>query len=103
MGGSRTNRRQLRRITERSESPNVTVRVLPFDTDDFAGNGYSMLYLHGPVPQLDTVQIDTAHRGEFFGTESHLLQYRRRYERVLATALPPAESRDLITRLAREL
>ncbi|MEE1829521.1 helix-turn-helix domain-containing protein [Streptomyces sp. SP17KL33] len=103
VGGSRTNRQQLQQITERSESANVTVRVLPFDTDDFAGNGYSMLYLHGPVPQLDTVQIDTAHRGEFFGTESHLLQYRRRYERVLATALPPAESRDLITRLAREL
>ncbi|WP_149829938.1 helix-turn-helix domain-containing protein [Streptomyces tailanensis] len=103
VGGRRTALRQLEQVLERSERANVTVRVLPFDTEEFAGNAYSMLYLHGPVPQLDTVQIDTAHRGEFFNAESHLMQYQRRYERVLATALPPTESRDLITRIARDL
>jgi transcriptional regulator with XRE-family HTH domain len=102
VGGRRTARRQLEQVMERSELANVTVRVLPFDTEEFVG-GYPMLYLHGPVPQLDTVQIDTAHRGEFFSSTSHLMQYQWRYERVLATALPPKESQDLITRIAREL
>lgn len=103
VGGRNTARAQLREILERSELANVTVRVLPFDTEDFAGSGYSMLYLHGPVPQLDTVQIDTAHDGELFDAESRLRQYRQRYERVAATALAPDASRDLITRITHEL
>lgn len=103
VGGRDTTRTQLKRLLERSDAANVTVRVLPFDTDDFAGTGYSMLYLHGPVPRLDTVQIDTGHDSEFFDAEARLLQYRRRYERVTAAALPVAESRDLIARIAHEL
>lgn len=103
VGGREATRTQLKRLLERSDAANVTVRVLPFDTDDFAGTGYSMLYLHGPVPQLDTVQIDTGHDSEFFDAEARLLQYRRRYERVTAAALPVAESRDLIARIAHEL
>ncbi|MPY64171.1 Scr1 family TA system antitoxin-like transcriptional regulator [Streptomyces spongiae] len=103
VGGRDTAQAQLRQILERSELANVTVHVLPFDAEDFAGTGYSMLYLHGPVPQLDTAQIDTAHRGELFDAESRLKQYQQRYERVAAAALPPAESRDLINRIAREL
>ncbi|MEE1765832.1 Scr1 family TA system antitoxin-like transcriptional regulator [Streptomyces sp. SP18BB07] len=103
VGGREATRAQLKRLLERSDAANVTVRVLPFDTDDFAGTGYSMLYLHGPVPQLDTVQIDTGHDSEFFDAEARLLQYRRRYERVAAAALPVAESRDLIARVAHEL
>ncbi|MER6014959.1 helix-turn-helix domain-containing protein [Streptomyces bluensis] len=103
VGGRDTARAQLKQIVERSELANVTVRVLPFDTEDFAGSGYSMLYLHGPVPQLDTVQTDTGHDPEFFDAESRLAQYRKRYERVMMAALPPAESRDLIIRIAHEL
>ncbi|MFI1730358.1 DUF5753 domain-containing protein [Streptomyces acidicola] len=103
VGGRHTAQGQLKQILQRAELANVTVRVLPFDTEDFAGTGYSMLYLHGPVPQLDTAQIDTAHRGELFDAESRLRQYRQRYERVAATALAPAESRDLMTRIAQEL
>ncbi|GGZ91378.1 helix-turn-helix domain-containing protein [Streptomyces bluensis] len=103
VGGRGTARAQLKQILERSELANVTVRVLPFDTEDFAGSGYSMLYLHGPVPQLDTVQTDTGHDPEFFDAESRLRQYRKRYERVMMAALPPAESRDLISRIAHEL
>lgn len=103
VGGRNTAQAQLKQILERSELDNVTVRVLPFDTEDFAGSGYSMLYLHGPVPQLDTVQTDTGHHSEFFDAGSHLRQYRKRYERVLAAVLPSAESRNLITRIAHEL
>ncbi|WP_322621541.1 Scr1 family TA system antitoxin-like transcriptional regulator [Streptomyces acidicola] len=103
VGGRDTARTQLKQILERSELDNVTVRVLPFDTEDFAGSGYSMLYLHGPVPQLDTVQTDTGHDPEFFDAESRLRQYRKRYERVMLAALPPAESRDVISRIAHEL
>ncbi|WP_406169786.1 Scr1 family TA system antitoxin-like transcriptional regulator [Streptomyces sp. NBC_00996] len=62
-----------------------------------------MLYLCGPVPPLDTVQIDTGHGGTFFDAESRLKQYRQRYGRVSATALSPRASQDLIARIIQEL
>ncbi|NGO10913.1 hypothetical protein G5C60_25770 [Streptomyces sp. HC44] len=62
-----------------------------------------MLYVHGPVPQLDTVQLDTAHGGEFIGSEPLLKQYRKRYEKVVSTALEPGQSRDFITQILQEL
>ncbi|MGW0704900.1 helix-turn-helix domain-containing protein [Streptomyces sp. NPDC002643] len=103
VGGRKAAQAQLERILAISELNHVTVRVVPFDSEDFAGAGYSMLYIHGPVPQLDTVQIDTGHGGDFFDAESRLKEYRQRYERVSTTALPPDASRDLIARIAHEL
>jgi hypothetical protein len=47
-------RAQLEEILGQSERPNVTVRVIPFDVDGFAGANTSMLYAGGSVPQLDT-------------------------------------------------
>ncbi|GCB48857.1 helix-turn-helix transcriptional regulator [Streptomyces sp. NL15-2K] len=103
VGGRKAARSQLEHILDRSELDHVSVRVVPFDSEDFAGAGYSMLYLHGPVPPLDTVQIDTGHGGTFIDAESRLKQYRQRYDRVSTSALPQTASRDLITRIVREL
>lgn len=103
VGGAKAARAQLERILAVSEQSHVTVRVVPFDSEDFAGSGYSMLYLHGPVPQLDTVQMDTGYESVFLDAESRLKEYRQRFERVSTTALSPAASRDLITRITHEL
>jgi transcriptional regulator with XRE-family HTH domain len=103
VGGSKAVRAQLEHILAVSERSHVTVRVVPFDSEDFAGAGYSMLYLHGPVPQLDTVQMDTGYESVFLDAESRLKEYRQRFERVSTTALSPAASRDLITRITHEL
>ncbi|MFJ2745527.1 helix-turn-helix domain-containing protein [Streptomyces sp. NPDC087440] len=103
VGGRKVAAAQLERILELSELPHVTVRVIPFDTEDFAGAGHSMLYFHGPVPQLDTVQLDTAHGSVFLDAEPRLQQYQERLRRVDGTALKVAESRNLINRIMREL
>ncbi|TQE15126.1 XRE family transcriptional regulator [Streptomyces ipomoeae] len=103
VGGSKAARAQLEHILAVSERSHVTVRVVPFDSEDFAGAGYSMLYLHGPVPQLDTVQMDTGYESVFLDAESRLKEYRQRFERVSTTALSPAASRDLIIRITHEL
>ncbi|MDO0933613.1 DUF5753 domain-containing protein [Streptomyces sp. DG2A-72] len=102
VGGRKAARAQLERILVLSELSHVTVRVVPFDSEDFAGAGYSMLYVHGAVPQLDTVHMDTGHGGDFLDAESRLGEYRQRYERVSTTALPPTASRDLITHIAHD-
>ncbi|MFE0255661.1 DUF5753 domain-containing protein [Streptomyces sp. NPDC059010] len=103
VGGRKTAHAQLERILERSELDHVTVRVLPFAAEDFAGAGHSMDYLHGPVPQLGTVLTETGHSSVFFDAEPLLKQYRKRYDRVAGSALSPAESRDFIVHMLQEL
>lgn len=51
-------RDQLARIIEASEADHITVRVIPFDLDDFSGADSAMVYVGGAMPQLDTVVRD---------------------------------------------
>ncbi|MEU0808254.1 helix-turn-helix transcriptional regulator [Streptomyces sp. NPDC005970] len=95
-------RRQLQYVLEQSERPNITVRVIPFDVDGFGGAGNSMLYAGGPVPKLDTVQLD-ALRMILLDAESQLVRFRLLLDKALGFALPPEESRDLIRRITVEL
>ncbi|WP_455358642.1 helix-turn-helix domain-containing protein [Streptomyces sp. SYSU K21746] len=103
VGGRKAIRAQLDRILDLSELDHVAVQVIPFDSEDFAGAGYSMLYVSGAVPQLDTVQVDTGHGGVFFDAEARLNQYRARYDRTRQSALSERASRDLINRINQEL
>ncbi|MFE7119391.1 helix-turn-helix domain-containing protein [Streptomyces sp. NPDC057654] len=94
-------RRQLLHIVEQSERPQVVVRVVPFDVDGFTRIGNPMLMAGGPVPQLDTVLLDSAHGGVFMDTEAQLDRYRRVISDVEAAALGVVESRDFIHQLAK--
>ncbi len=94
-------RRQLLHILEQAERPQVTVRVVPFDRDDFRISS-SILLLDGPVPQLDTVLLDAPHGGAFLDAEAQLATYRRRIVEVQKAALGVVESRDFIHDLARQ-
>ncbi|WP_065965598.1 helix-turn-helix domain-containing protein [Streptomyces sparsogenes] len=96
-------REQLSFALEQSERPNVTVRVIPFDVDGFGGAGNSMLYVGGPVPKLDTVQIDAVHGSFWMDAESQLAKYQTLLDKAVGSALPVEESRDFIHRLAQEL
>lgn len=100
-GGAATARAQLRHLVEMSEQDNVTVRVIPFGVATFPGSGESADYVFGPVPQLDTVQLDTAHGCQFIEAEAKLANYRELMDRVEGSALKPAESRDFIHNIAR--
>ncbi|NJQ00645.1 Scr1 family TA system antitoxin-like transcriptional regulator [Streptomyces zingiberis] len=75
----------------------------PFDAEDFAGSGYSTLYLSGSVPQLDTVQFDTAHGCNFIDAESKLRRYRALLESMTSSALDPGASQALINDIAEQL
>ncbi|MBT3153017.1 helix-turn-helix transcriptional regulator [Streptomyces sp. CHD11] len=101
-GGPTTVRTQLRHLLDMSELEHVTVRIIPFGKGSFPGTGQSVDYLSGPVPQLDTVQLDTHHGCEFLDAEAQLSKYRSVLDRMEANALKPAESRDLIHRIAQE-
>ncbi|MFE0523154.1 helix-turn-helix domain-containing protein [Streptomyces sp. NPDC058954] len=96
-------RAQLARLLERSEADHVTLRVIPFDLDDFATASSTMTYVGGPVPKLDTVVRDAPHGSVFIDSEAQLNVYRTRFRRVEAVSLDPERSRDFIHNLAKEL
>ncbi|MFF7143430.1 helix-turn-helix transcriptional regulator [Streptomyces nodosus] len=103
VAGRAATRAQLARILDMSEAGHVTVRVIPFALDDFAGAGSTMVHLGGAVPRLDTVVRDAPHGTAFVDSAAQLEHFRMLFRRVKATSLPPEQSRDLIHELAKEL
>lgn len=102
-GGRRIARAQLERLLDISHCPSITLRVIPFALEGVPGHAQSMLYAEGPVPQLDTVQVDTPFGGAFLHTEPDLDKYWRLFRTVSAMALDVEDSRQLIRYIAREM
>jgi transcriptional regulator with XRE-family HTH domain len=96
-------RRQLLHILEQSERPQVTVRVVPFDVDGFTLIGNPVLLAGGPVPQLDTVLLDSVHGGMFVDAEVQLGLYRKVITDVESAALGVVESKNFIHQLAQRV
>lgn len=102
-GGPDVTRGQLKHLLEMSELPRVTVKVIPFGTDYFPSTGQSFDYVEGPVPQLDTVELDTHHGGcQFLDAEALLSKYRAVLDHMESCALGLPESRDFIQNLIRD-
>ncbi|MFJ8541507.1 helix-turn-helix domain-containing protein [Streptomyces sp. NPDC093586] len=102
-GGTEATRHQLLYLAEQSERPDVDVRIIPTGAGDFPGAGHALLYADGEVPELDTVQLDSAHGPDFTGAEAQLTKYRSHLNWMDNAALDPAASRDLVHSAAREL
>jgi transcriptional regulator with XRE-family HTH domain len=103
VGGRATSRAQLTRILELMETEHVTVRVIPFELEEFADITAAMVYAGGAVPRLDTVVRDGPDGAVFVDSEAQLGVFRTLFRRVEATSLDPERSRDLIHRLTKEL
>lgn len=98
-----TSRAQLTHLLEISASEHVTLRIIPFDLEGFAGAGSAMTHAGGPVPKLDTVVRDGPHGAAFIDSETQLAAFRTLFHRVEAVSLAPERSRDLIGKLEKEL
>ncbi|NEA62514.1 helix-turn-helix transcriptional regulator [Streptomyces sp. SID12488] len=102
-GGRDVVRVQLLQLANRSEQDNVTLLVIPFDAGTFPGAGQTVLYAEGPVPQLDTVQIDNSHGPDFLHAEGQLAKYRAHLDWMEGLALSPEASREFIQDIADQL
>ena len=102
-GGTTVARAQLAHLIEMSERENITVVVIPFGAGTFPSSGQPIVYCCGPVPQLDTVQLDTDHGSEFIDAHAQLAMYRTVVDRMEGCALTPAKSRDLMHRVTKEI
>jgi hypothetical protein len=102
-GGRDVARTQLEYLAGASEHDHITLLVIPFSTGGFHGAGQSVLYAEGAVPQLDTVQLDTALGAHFVDAPTPLTNYRSLLDLMERSALTPDESRKLIRSVAGEL
>ncbi|MEV5545522.1 helix-turn-helix transcriptional regulator [Streptomyces sp. NPDC052309] len=102
-GGRKVARGQLEHLLDVSELPHVSLRVLPFAAGAFPGAGQTVVYMEGPVPRLDTVQIDSSHGPEFLHHEAQLSKYRTQLDWMERHALSPTESYALIQDIANQL
>lgn len=102
-GGTDVMRQQLHHMCVMSERDGVEVRVLPVEAGSFPGAGHALLYADGVVPQLDTVQLDSAHGPEFTHAEAQLTKYRAHLRWMDEASLSPSASRDFMRRIARAL
>jgi hypothetical protein len=102
-GDRTTVRAQLQHLNEVSELDHITITVIPFDNGPFHTSGQGIDYFHGPVHQLDTVQLDTDHGAQLMDSPAQLERYHLVLERMQQAGLPQAQSRDFITHLARDL
>ncbi|MEV0910120.1 helix-turn-helix domain-containing protein [Streptomyces hokutonensis] len=99
----RVARGQLEELVRKSEHPGISVRVIPFDVDGFAGASSSLMYAGGRVPTLDTVQRDTPYGSAFLDAAAQLHDMRTLFRKVEEASLDPTRSRDFIHRLSKEL
>ncbi|MEV7418999.1 helix-turn-helix transcriptional regulator [Streptomyces sp. NPDC089919] len=102
-GGPDVTVSQLDYLLEHSERDNLTVRVIPFEVGGFPEAGSSTLYAYGPVPQLDTVQIDTPNGSAFLDAETRLANYRAALDRTEERSYDPERSREFIREMAQQV
>lgn len=102
-GGRKVARAQLEHLLNMSERDSVSLLVIPFEAGAFPGAGQTVNYLEGPVPRLDTAQVDSSHGPEFLYGDAQLSKYRAHLDWMERLALTPNDSRDFIYNLARQL
>ncbi|MBT2383616.1 helix-turn-helix transcriptional regulator [Streptomyces sp. ISL-11] len=102
-GGKKVMLEQLNHLLLMSERENLVLRVVPVETGAFPGAGHATLYAEGPVPQLDTVQLDSAGGPCFLDVMSQLAQYNAHLEWMERAALSVEQSRDFIRTIKSDL
>jgi transcriptional regulator with XRE-family HTH domain len=104
-GSDKVMRQQLNRLIEASELPNVDVRVLPLAGSQPVVTGaflyFSFRQVH-KVPLHDIVTVEYLTGNHYIEDEQETYEFRKSFERLMAEALDPANSREVIARTARE-
>ncbi|MFC5288125.1 helix-turn-helix domain-containing protein [Actinokineospora guangxiensis] len=106
VGGRSVLRNQLAHMLSLTEQPNITVQVAPFSAGAHAATGFGFILLRFP----DSVGVDVVYQEDLTSASyldrandpnrRHCVQV---WERVVAAALSPKASTDLIHTVMREL
>jgi transcriptional regulator with XRE-family HTH domain len=101
-GSREVMRSQLAFLEDVADWSTVTIRVIPFNVEEISSSLQSLTYAGGPVPQLDTVQVDNAFDGMFLDAEAQLGTYRALLDYAEGISLGVDESRKLIRYITQE-
>ncbi|MFJ2576045.1 helix-turn-helix domain-containing protein [Kitasatospora aureofaciens] len=102
-GGPKVLADQLDALLDASERPGISVRVVPFAVDTFPGSGENLTFAEGPVPELDTIQMDVTQGALFFDSPADLTKHRAIFSRLDSTSLPEEGSRDFIRSVMKDV
>jgi hypothetical protein len=103
LAGLDVQRRQLERIVEVCEHDHITVRVIPFAAEGYAGAGTGITFAFGRVPQLDTAGTDSSVGFLLVDGQAQLAKYRATLDSMDRVALSPRKSRDFIRTTRKQL
>ncbi|MFE4482213.1 MULTISPECIES: helix-turn-helix transcriptional regulator [Streptomycetaceae] len=101
-GGPKVLAEQLDALLKDSEHPGILIRVVPFAVATFPGASENLTFARGPIPELDTVQMDVAQGVLFFDSPADLAMHRTIFDRLDDLALSQEKSRDLIQSARKE-
>ncbi|MGW3043453.1 helix-turn-helix domain-containing protein [Kitasatospora sp. NPDC001159] len=102
-GGPRVLADQLDHLIDDSLAGRISVRVVPFDLDTFPGGGENIMFIEGPVPELATLQMDTAMGSMYFDAQPSLVRHRDVFAHLNSAALSEPESREFIRSIGDEM
>lgn len=101
--GPKVQAEQLGALIEDSERSTISLRVVLFDVDTLPVNQENFTYVEGPIPELDTVQMDSGLDSVLFDAPAHIAQFRSRLERLDSAALSQEESREFIQSIKKDM
>lgn len=103
-GDTAVMRWQMESLAEASQRPNLDLRVLPLDGGNSIAIG-AFTYMQFPqvhdVPLRDLVWVESLDDTYYFEEEARTHPYRLTFEHLMAHALDPEGSRNLISETAR--
>ncbi|MEU6966885.1 helix-turn-helix transcriptional regulator [Kitasatospora aureofaciens] len=94
---------QLGSLIEDSERPTISIRVVLFDVDTLPVNHENFTYLEGPIPELDTAQMDSGLDSMLYDAPAHTAQFRSLLKRIESAALSEQESREFIQSIKKDM
>lgn len=104
IGGRAVMRDQLEYIAKRSELPNVTIQVIPFSVGAHAGLGTTFSILGFPDSEdHEVVYIEEAAGSLYIERAAEVRRYKLKLDHLLAAALRPEESVQMVLSVAKEL
>jgi transcriptional regulator with XRE-family HTH domain len=104
-GSDKVMRQQLNRLIEASELPNVDLRILPLAGSQPVVTGAFLYFSFSQVHKVslhDIVTVEYLTGNHYIEDEQETYEFRRSFERLTAEAFDPANSREVIAKIARE-
>src|SRR3954471_2218719 len=104
LGGTQVMRKQLKHLLDITDSPNITLQVVPFELGGHAAAGGPFSILRFAERDLpDVVYLEQLTSALYLDKREDVDHYLAAMERLCIEAQPPAETADIIGRVLRDL